>query len=169
MVDAVSAVRLLRPPVFPGGKTQKGRNSNMLKRLKVQKNEGGFTLVELLIVVLILGALASTVVVASGGFKDKGAVESCRAARTTYETSFEAYRVDDADGMYPITNAQIIPKYQKAAGGSSATVSGTPEVAVVKGKGWTFTVTYGAADSVVTTGSTAAAVFSAFTPAACAS
>ena len=113
--------------------------------------------------------LASTVVVASGGFKDKGAAESCRAARSTYEMSFEAYRVDDADGMYPIANSQIIPKYQKAAGGSSATVSGTPEVAVVKGKGWNFTVTYGAADSVVTTGSAAVPVFSAFTPASCAS
>lgn len=141
----------------------------MLKRLKVQKDEGGFTLVELLIVVLILGALASTVVVASGGFKDKGALESCRAARATYETSFEAYRADDADGMYPIASSQIIPKYQKAAGGSSATSSGTPEVQLVKGKGWKFTVTFGAADSIVTSGSAASPAFSAFTPAACAS
>lgn len=168
MVDAVSAVRLLRPRDFRRD-VPKGRNSNMLQRLKAQKDEDGFTLVELLIVVLILGALASTVVVASGGFKDKGAVESCRAARATYETSFEAYRVDDADGMYPKANSQIIPKYQKATGGSSATVSGTPEVAVVKGKGWTFTVTYGAADSVVTTGSTATPAFGAFTPPSCAS
>lgn len=140
----------------------------MLKRLKLQKNESGFTLVELLIVVLILGALASTVVVASGGFKDKGVEQACRAARSTYETSFEAYRADDADGLYPGSNSQITPKYMKATGGSSVSTSGTPEVAVVKGKGWTFTVTYGAVVSPAV-GSTSTPAFSAFTPASCSS
>lgn len=134
---------------------------------KTRRQEQGFTLVELLIVVVILGALASTVVVTSGGFKDKGVDSACRAAKSSYETAFEGYRADNADGLYPNSDPQIVPKYVKRSGGSSATRSGSPEVAVIKGKGWTFTITYGAVASGVSEGSADAPVFSAFTPANC--
>ena len=109
------------------------RTPIVLTRLYEKKEEGGFTLVELLIVVLILGALASTVVVASGGFRTKGVETACRAAKDSYETAFEAYRSDNADGMYPTNDNQVVPTYVKRSGGSSATVSGTPESAVIRG------------------------------------
>lgn len=108
-----------------------------------RRSEDGFTLVELLIVVLILGALASTVVVAAGGFRTKGAAESCNAAMKAYRTGFEAYRADNVDGLSPTNDAQVVPMYARRTGGSSAAVSGSPEVAYVRGKGWSFTITYG--------------------------
>lgn len=145
-----------------------GRTPIVITRLHEKKEEGGFTLVELLIVVLILGALASTVVVASGGFRTKGVETACRAAKDSYETAFEAYRSDNADGMYPTNDNQVVPTYVKRSGGSSATVSGTPETAVIRGKGWNFTLAYGAAASGVPAGSAAVPVFSAFSPPACA-
>ena len=126
-------------------------------------------MVELLIVVLILGALASTVVVASGGFRTKGVEQACAAAASTYETGFVGYRADNADGMYPTSEAQVVPTYAKRTGGSSATTSGTPESAVVRGKGWSFTVTYGTVASGVSAGSATAPVFSSFSPSGCAS
>ncbi len=118
-----------------------------------RRSEDGFTLVELLIVVLILGALASTVVVASGGFKSKGAAESCNAAMKAYRTGFEAYRADNVDGLYPTNDAQVVPKYAKRTGGASATVNASPEVAVVRGKGWSFTITYGSLEAGAAAGS----------------
>ena len=108
---------------------------------------------ELLIVVLILGALASTVVVAAGGFRTKGAAESCNAALKAYRTGFEAYRADNGDGLFPTNDAQVVPTYAKRTGGASATVSDTPEVAKVRGKGWSFTITYGSLASGTPAGS----------------
>ncbi len=134
-----------------------------------QFREDGFTLVELLIVVLILGALASTVVVASGGFRTKGVQEACAAAASMYETSFEGYRADNDDGLYPTNDAQVVPTYAKRAGGSRATSSGTPENVVVRGKGWSFSISYGALKSGAVAGSATVPAFSSFSPSSCAS
>jgi prepilin-type N-terminal cleavage/methylation domain-containing protein len=143
-------------------------HTSFTSRRQARRSERGFTLAELLIVVVILGALASTVVVASGGFRDKGVEPACRSALRAYEVAFEGYRADNANGYYPNRDNQVVPTYVKRTGGSSAAVSGTPEVAVVTGKGWTFTITYGAlAGGGATAGSTAAPTFSAATPAGC--
>jgi len=130
-------------------------------------DERGFTLVELLIVVVILGALASTVVVASSGFRSQGVAQACGAARDAYDAGFEAFHADRADGLYPIADSQVVPTYAKRAGGSQATTSGTPETALVKGKGWSFTVTYGAESSPGVGGSTSAPTFGSFSPPTC--
>ena len=139
------------------------------QRLRIRQfHEDGFTLVELLIVVLILGALASTAVVASGGFRTKGVQQACAAAASTYETAFESYRADNADSLYPTNDAQVVPTYAKRAGGSSATSSGVPEIVVVRGKGWSFAISYGLASSGAPAGSATAPVFSSFAPNSCA-
>ena len=141
----------------------------MFSAIRKSRNEDGFTLVELLIVVLILGGLASTVVVATGGFKDKGALQACRAARTTFETANEAYRADSTDGLYPSTEAQLTGgSYLKLAGGTHSDAGTAPGSQVVTGKGWKFTVAYGTAETSGL-GSLTAPTFGSFSLAACAS
>ncbi len=65
--------------------------------------ERGFTLVELLIVIVILGILAAVAVFAVGGVTDKGKQSACKADVNSTETALEAYYAKV--GSYPAANA----------------------------------------------------------------
>lgn len=56
-----------------------------------KKRDGGFTLVELLIVIVILGILATVTVFAVHGITNKGEVSACQADQKTLETAIEAW------------------------------------------------------------------------------
>ena len=56
-----------------------------------RRREGGFTLVELLIVIVILGVLSTVAVFAVRGITDKGDTAACQADYKTLETGIEAY------------------------------------------------------------------------------
>ncbi len=65
----------------------------------------GFTLVELLVVIVILGILAAVVVFAVGGSTDKAQASSCAAEKSALGSAVEAYRA--SVGSYPTTITQL--------------------------------------------------------------
>ncbi len=61
----------------------------------MKKNDEGFTLVELLIVIVILGILATVVVFAVQGITDTGQQNACAVGERTVQTAVEAYYAEN--------------------------------------------------------------------------
>ena len=92
--------------------------------------EKGFTLVELLVVIVILGILAGVVVFAVGGVTDRGQDSACRTDKRSIKTAAEAGYAKD--GSYPADEAALVSGgflesesdlYDYSAGGGSYTVT----------------------------------------------
>jgi prepilin-type N-terminal cleavage/methylation domain-containing protein len=82
----------------------------VLQRLRaLRKNESGFTLTELLIVIVILGVLAGVVIIAVGAFDERGEVAACRSDKKSVEVAVEAYRAKE--NVYPPNMAALKPLY----------------------------------------------------------
>jgi prepilin-type N-terminal cleavage/methylation domain-containing protein len=85
------------------------------------KKDKGFTLVELLIVIVILGILATVTVFAVRGITDKGQENSCQVEQRSIETAIEAHFADtgaDPDGFVapdpqPADTSYLVPDYLK--------------------------------------------------------
>ncbi|MGK0477373.1 MAG: general secretion pathway protein G [Ilumatobacter sp.] len=82
----------------------------------MEKNQDkGFTLVELLIVIVILGILATVTVFAVRGITDKGQENACAVEARTLETAIESYYAQNqADAETAGTAAvpgDLVPEY----------------------------------------------------------
>jgi len=75
----------------------------------LRKTDNGFTLTELLIVIVILGILTGIVVFAVGAFQDRGQVAACKSDKKSVEVAVEAYRAKT--GAYPVDMAALVPNY----------------------------------------------------------
>jgi len=80
--------------------------------VEVKKSDRGFTLVELLIVIVILGILATVTVFAVRGITDKAQTNSCATEKRAIETAFEAYYVDN-NQAWPANLAALSPNYMR--------------------------------------------------------
>ena len=79
------------------------------------KQDKGFTLVELLIVIVILGILATVTVFAVRGITQRSQTNACSVEKRALETAVEAYYVDSATQTFPATLAALTPTFVKKA------------------------------------------------------
>jgi len=75
----------------------------------IRRSDRGFTLTELLIVIVILGVLTGIVVLAVGQFSNRGEVSACKTAMKTVEVAIESYRANQ--GTLPADMGTLVPAY----------------------------------------------------------
>ena len=75
------------------------------------KQDKGFTLVELLIVIVILGILATVTVFAVRGITDQGQKSACETDRRTVETALEAFYAQKGTAVDPDEAALVTSKF----------------------------------------------------------
>jgi prepilin-type N-terminal cleavage/methylation domain-containing protein len=89
--------------------------------------EAGFSLIELLVVIVILGILAAVVVFAVGGISDKGKTSACKSDLRTVETAQEAYWTGASlgNGTYAANVAALVTAklLREAPNGTGYTIS----------------------------------------------
>jgi general secretion pathway protein G len=111
----------------------------MLAKLKQRKQDDGFTLVELLVVIVILGVLAGIVVFAVGGITNNSTKSACSSDVATIQAAEDAYFAQN-NAYLPITGTAptlvskgllrgtgpVLTGYTFAADTTSGAVTSTP-------------------------------------------
>jgi prepilin-type N-terminal cleavage/methylation domain-containing protein len=85
------------------------------------RDEGGFTLVELLVVMLVLALLAAVAISSFFNQSEKARDARAKAAARTAETAMEAYAVDH-DGGYSGAGVGELRAYEQTLNGASLAV-----------------------------------------------
>ena len=90
--------------------------STLIKRRNT--SDEGFTLIEMLIVIIILGVLAAVVVFSVRGINDRGQNSACKASKTALNTGLEAFFAKTGD--YPTDLGVLKPDFVSDFGGAVA-------------------------------------------------
>ncbi len=121
-----------------------------LNNIKKMKSEKGFTIVELLIVIVVIGVLAAIVIVAYNGVTNRARTAKSSQAAATVQKKLEAYNSEL--GSYPatftaLTGAAATTSYYMSASQLSIVYAA---IAAAPGTGSEATVNYVPACTVVT-------------------
>jgi prepilin-type N-terminal cleavage/methylation domain-containing protein len=76
-------------------------------KLKTMKKDRGFTIVELLIVIVVIAILAAIVIVAYNGVQNRAKSSSALSSAQAVQSKAEAYNAEGVTGAYPTLLANL--------------------------------------------------------------
>jgi len=85
--------------------------SNIKTKLQAQR---GFTIVELLIVIVVIGILAAITIVSYNGITNRANTNSAKANATSFLKKAEIYAADGTTGKYPIVDTDLTSDSSKS-------------------------------------------------------
>lgn len=114
----------------------------MISNKRIMRKSSGFTIVELLIVIVVIGILAAITIVAYNGIQNRGKNASAQSAAVTVAKKLEAFNA--TTGAYPVFNTignittQLATQNESTLTGSGLTIQ--PVAASISGTNGTNTV-----------------------------
>jgi general secretion pathway protein G len=79
--------------------------------MRQQRDDSGFTLIEILVVIVILGILAAVVSMAVSGITDRGQTSADKTDTRTLRTAEEAYFASATSAAKYTAEATLVPRF----------------------------------------------------------
>ena len=95
-------------------------------RVKTKNNQQGFTIVELLIVIVVIGILAAITIVAYNGIQNRGKAAAAQSLANAVAKKAEAYNTVSTTGAYPAAVANFAEYTESKLDDTSVVVTTVP-------------------------------------------